>query len=176
MNWSKRKGTTGKIVLSPQFLAEEKFTFQRVISSYASPGQYIFSFKGSKIVPIISVDDKRQITATFAVSLTQIFLRIQLIYTGTTPQSLPKYDFSVSFFVVFTDADKSIVFVFFNEIIVFLFISIRVNWVEAQYALDFPNLSLKLCLTVSLISKLISWCDIAFDMNTAMVSLIFEIL
>ena len=113
MNWSKRKGTTGKIEPSPQFLAEEKFTFQRVISSYASPGQYIFSFKGSKIVPIKGVDDKRQITATFAVSLTQIFLRIQLIYTGTTPRSLPKYDFSVSFFVVFTDADKSIGFFFF---------------------------------------------------------------
>ena len=108
-------------------------------------------------------------------SLTQIFPPIQLIYTGTTPRSLPKYDFSVSFFVGFTDADKSIG-VFFDEIIQSLFISIRVNWVEAQYALDFPNLSLKLCLTVFLISKLISWSDIAFDMNTAMVSLIFEIL
>ena len=50
------------------------------------------------------------------------------------------------------------------------FISIRVNWVEAQYALDFHNLSLKLCLMVSLISKLISWSDTAFDMNTAIVS------
>ena len=69
--WSKRKGTTGKIELSPQFLAEEEFTFQRAIStaisshdipkflvlnidqtplSYVSPGQYIFSFKGSKNV------------------------------------------------------------------------------------------------------------------------------
>ena len=84
--------------------------------SYASPGQYTFSFKGSKIVPIKGVDDKRQITATFAVSLTQIFPPIQLIYTGTTPRSLPKYDFSVSFFVGFTDADKSIG-VFFDEII-----------------------------------------------------------
>ena len=56
------------------------------------------------------------------------------------------------------------------------FISIRVNWVEAQYAYDFPNLSLKLCLMACLISKLISWSDIAFDTNTAMVSLIFEIL
>ena len=31
-------------------------------------------------------------------------------------------------------------------------------------------MSLKLCLMVCLISKLISWSDIAFDMNTAMVS------
>ena len=50
------------------------------------------------------------------------------------------------------------------------FISIRVNWVEAQRAQDFPSLSLKLCLMLCLISKLISWPDIAFDMNTAMVS------
>ena len=33
------------------------------------------------------------------------------------------------------------------------FISIRVNWVEAQYAQDFSNLSLKLCLMVCLISN-----------------------
>ena len=33
-----------------------------------------------------------------------------------------------------------------------------------------PNLSLKLCLMVCLISKLISWSDITFDMNPAMVS------
>ena len=32
LKWSKRKGTTGKLDPSPQFLAEEKFTFQRTIS------------------------------------------------------------------------------------------------------------------------------------------------
>ena len=65
MEWAKRKGTTGKVESSPQFLAEEKFTFQRVISaaisehdistslvinldqtplSYVSPGKCTFSF------------------------------------------------------------------------------------------------------------------------------------
>ena len=79
LNWSKRKGTTSKIEPSPQFLAEGKFTFQRAIStaisshdipnflvlnidqtplSYVSPGQYTFSCKGSKNVPIKSVNDK----------------------------------------------------------------------------------------------------------------------
>ncbi|MCH2406248.1 MAG: hypothetical protein MK200_08665, partial [Nitrosopumilus sp.] len=33
MEWVKRKGTTGKVEPSPQFLAEEKFTFQRDIAS-----------------------------------------------------------------------------------------------------------------------------------------------
>ena len=93
----------GKVDPSPQFLAEEKFTFQRKIStailehdifaplvvnldqiplSYASLGKYTFSFKGAKNVPIKGVDDKRQITAAFAVSLTGKFLPIQLIYKG----------------------------------------------------------------------------------------------
>ena len=68
-NWTKRKGTTGKVKPSKKFLEEEKFTFQRKISnvildhdvpsalvlnldqtplSYVSPRKYIFSSKGSK--------------------------------------------------------------------------------------------------------------------------------
>ena len=97
LKWSKRKGTTGKFDPSPQFLAEEKFTFQRIIStailehdipallafnlnqtplSYVSPEKYTFSFKCAKNVPIKGIDDKRHITATFAVSLTGKFLPI----------------------------------------------------------------------------------------------------
>ena len=85
LKWNKRKGTTGKVHPSPKFLAKEKFTFQRTIStailehdipaplvvnldqtplSHVSPGKYTFSFKGAKNVPIKGVDDKRQITAT----------------------------------------------------------------------------------------------------------------
>ena len=33
MDWVKRSGTTGKVEPSAQFLAEEKFTFQRAISA-----------------------------------------------------------------------------------------------------------------------------------------------
>ena len=89
IDWVKRKATTGKVEPSTQFLAEEKFTFQKAIStyvydhdiptdliinldqtplSYVSPGKYTFNMKGTKHVPIKGVDDKRQITATFAVS------------------------------------------------------------------------------------------------------------
>ena len=73
LNWTKRKGTTGKVEPSKKLLDEEKFTFQRNISkeilendipkdlvlnldqtplSYVSPGKYTFSAKGSKTVPI----------------------------------------------------------------------------------------------------------------------------
>ena len=34
MDWVKRKATTGKVEPSTQFLAEEKFTFQKAISTY----------------------------------------------------------------------------------------------------------------------------------------------
>ena len=76
----KRKGTTGKVEPCPEFLEEEKFTFQRAISklvsdhdiplefvlnldqtplSYVSPRKYTFDLKGPKRVPIKGVDDKR---------------------------------------------------------------------------------------------------------------------
>ena len=76
MDWVKRKGTTRKVEPSAQFLAEEKFIFQRAISavvcnhdmpadlainldqtrlSYVSPGKYTFNFKSAKNVPIKDV-------------------------------------------------------------------------------------------------------------------------
>ena len=103
MNWTKRKGTTGKVEPSKKFLKEEKCTFQRKFAnvkldddvpsalilnldqtplSYVSPAKYTFSSKGSKNVSIKGLDDKRQITATFVVSATGFFRPIQLIYQG----------------------------------------------------------------------------------------------
>ena len=122
--WSKRKGTTGNVDPSPQFLAEEKFTFQRKISAlvsehdiplsliinmdqtplaYVNTEKYTFPFKGAKNIPIKHVDDKRHITATFNVRCTGEFLPIQLIYAGKTEQSLPKYSFPPSFSITFTE-------------------------------------------------------------------------
>ena len=64
MDWIKRKGNAGKVEPTAQFLVEEKFTFQRALStvvynhdippdpainldqtplSYVSPGKYIYS-------------------------------------------------------------------------------------------------------------------------------------
>ena len=90
MNWTKRKGTTRKIEPSKQFLLEKKLTFQKEISgvifehdipkevminldqtplSYVSPGKCNFDVKGVKTVPIKGNHDKRQITATYAISM-----------------------------------------------------------------------------------------------------------
>ena len=111
LTWSKCKSTTRKVDPSPQFLAEEKFTFQRNISAlvsehdiipaliikvdrtpllYVNEGKYMFSFKNAKNIPVKGVDDKRQIAATFTVSFTGEFSPIQLIYAGKTKRSLPK--------------------------------------------------------------------------------------
>ena len=123
MVWSKRKGTTGKIEPSEQFLLEEKLTFQRQIStvindhdipkdlivnldqiplSYVCPGKYTFNSKGAKTVPIKGIDDKRQITATFVISMTDEFFPIQLIYKGKTKRCLPNFDFPAGFNVTFS--------------------------------------------------------------------------
>ena len=116
--WSKRKGTTGNVDPSPQFLAEEKFTFQRKISAlvsehdiplsliinidqtplaYVNTEKYTFPFKGAKNIPIKHVDDKRHITATFNVRCTGEFLPIQLIYEGKLSKVCPSILFHLLF-------------------------------------------------------------------------------
>ena len=47
--------------------------------------------KDSKSTGIAGSDDKRYITGTFAVSLKEGFLPMQLIYGGKTNQSLPRF-------------------------------------------------------------------------------------
>ena len=80
INWTTKKGTTGKIKSSKQFILDEKLTFQKKISgvifehdipkqlimnldqtplSSVSPGKYTFDvIKGVKTVPIKGIYDK----------------------------------------------------------------------------------------------------------------------
>ena len=106
--WKERKGTTGKVATPALLLEEETFYFQRDVAQavhdhnipkrlvfnlgqtplpYVSPGKYTFAPKGSKHVPIKGQDDKRQITATFAVNAAGEFMPLQLIYKGKTKES-----------------------------------------------------------------------------------------
>ena len=122
MDWVKRKGATGKVGPYAKFLEEEKFSSQLAISkfvsehdisidlvpnvdqtsvSYVSLGKYTFDLKGSTTVAIRGVNDRRKITATFAVSASRSFLPISLIYNSKTKCSLPKYDFPNFFSVRF---------------------------------------------------------------------------
>jgi len=52
-----------------------------------------YTKEGTKRVPIIAADDKDQITAVFAGTLTGNFLPPQLIYKGTTKCCLPTVEF-----------------------------------------------------------------------------------
>ena len=54
--------------------------------SYVSPGKYIFVVKGVKTLK--GIDDKRQITARFAASMSGESLPIQVIYEGKTRRYL----------------------------------------------------------------------------------------
>lgn len=51
---------------------------------YVPVGSWTMEKEGSKRVEIVGVDDKRQITAVFAGSLTGNYVPPQLIYKGTT--------------------------------------------------------------------------------------------
>ena len=62
---------------------------------------FTLPLKGSTTVPIKSVDDKRQTTATFTVSAKGVFLPIQLIYQSVTERYLPKYKFPKEFIVTY---------------------------------------------------------------------------
>ena len=73
-----------------------------------------------KTVPIKGTDDKWQITATFAISMSREFLPIQVIYEGKTKSCLPKYNFLASFDATFSEnhwsnTEKSLSF--FNQIV-----------------------------------------------------------
>ena len=94
-----------------QFLLKGQLTFQKKISgaifyhdfskelivnldqtplSYVSPGKYTFDIKGIKTVRIKDIDEKCQITATFAISVSWDFFPIQVIHEGKTARCLSK--------------------------------------------------------------------------------------
>ena len=84
------------------------------VERYDIPDSIILSFDQtpSKYVPVLSTtlakrnskqvcleesDDKRSITATFAITMDGKFLGMQLIYGGKTNQSLPRSQFTKIF-------------------------------------------------------------------------------
>ena len=60
---------------------------------YVPVSSWMMAKEGSKRVKISGIDDKRQITAVFAVTLDGSFLPIQLIYCGRSRACLPPTKF-----------------------------------------------------------------------------------
>jgi len=58
--------------------------------------------EGSKRVQVVGIDDKHQIAATFAASLSVNFLPLQLVYEGTTTKCHPAIKFPEGWHVIHT--------------------------------------------------------------------------
>ena len=56
-------------------------------------GQWTMHRANDKVIPIANADDKRQITAVLAATLTSEYLPPQVIYKGKTMHSHPKMSF-----------------------------------------------------------------------------------
>ena len=108
---SRRMATTARIPVAPGILKETKLDFQRRIKilqeRYQVPDDLILNFdqtplpyvcvsnhtlheKGASSVPLVGKGKKKQITGTFTVTKSGIFLPMQLIYEGKTDRCLPK--------------------------------------------------------------------------------------
>ena len=123
MGFVKHKCTTSTKKLMPEEFEDVKTQFLEDIEIVAKmkdiPPQLVINWdqtmikyvpvsswtqekKGAKSVEIIGTDDKRQITATVAGTMSGEFLPAQLIYGGKTPACLPKVDFPIGWSITFT--------------------------------------------------------------------------
>ena len=113
MEFSKRRANSTSKVLPDDFVELKKqflIDIKSVVKFEEIPEELILNWdqtamkivpsaswtmekKGSKRVEISAKDDKRQVTAVFACSLSGAFLPVQMIYEGTTARCLPKVTF-----------------------------------------------------------------------------------
>ena len=70
---------------------------------YIPVSNWTMAKEGSKCVEVAGIDDKCQITATFAASLSENFLPVQLVYGGNTSRCHPAVDFPDGFYVTHTE-------------------------------------------------------------------------
>ena len=108
---SSRIATTASLPIDPAILSEVKLDFQRKIKTaqethnipdeliinfdqtplaYKCGSNRTMEFQGTKSVPIVGKGKKEQITGTFTVTKTGVFLPMQLIWKGKTKRSIPK--------------------------------------------------------------------------------------
>ena len=111
MGLSRRLGTTGRPPVPRGIYEECRFDYlhdisnkvstfsivpdliiniDQIPSSYVSVGRLTMARQGSQSVPIKGLTDKRNITLTFSVTLSGLFLPIQVIYGGKTTASQPR--------------------------------------------------------------------------------------
>lgn len=107
---------------------------------YVPVGSWTMDKEGSKRVEIAGVDDKRQITAVFAGSLTGDFLPPQLIYKGTTQRCLPTVQFPSGWHITCSEnhwSNESTMKAYIEKI---LLPYVRDKREELKLAADYPAL------------------------------------
>ena len=123
MNFVKRKATTKKPKvtvenfeeLKAQFLMDIKaivtiedipddmiVNWDQTAIKYIPLSNWTMAKEGSKRVEVVGIDDKRQITATFAASLSGNFLPVQMVYEGKTSKCHPPVKFPQGWHVTHT--------------------------------------------------------------------------
>lgn len=70
--------------------------------NYIPVFSWMMEEEGSKRVEVAGKDNKRQLTALFACSMSGDFLPVQLVYQGKTARNLPKYQFPSDWDIAFT--------------------------------------------------------------------------
>jgi len=122
MGFVKRRGNTKSKVLVEHFEQRKEFfllefnnalemdevPMELVINwdqtgiNYIPVSSWTMAQEGTKRVEIAGKDDKRQLTALFACSMSGDFLPIQLVYKGKTARCLPKFDFPTDWDITYT--------------------------------------------------------------------------
>ena len=142
MGFVRRMSTTAKVPIPVKVKKKIEFVFMHkivkkiekyniphdlVINADQTPLKYVpvdrctLASRNSKNVPLAGAADKRAITATFAQTLDDSFLPMQLIYKGKTSQSFPKITLPDGFSLSanekhFSNTDESIKYL--KEIII----------------------------------------------------------
>ena len=84
-------------------------------------GEWSMAPQGSKRVEVAGLGDKRQLTATFADTLSGAFLPMQLLYQGKTDRSHPKFTFPDGFHIYHSPnhwANEGTVSLFYQKVII----------------------------------------------------------
>ena len=92
-----------EVVVSMDEIPKELIiNFDQTGIHYVPVSDWTMAEEGAKRVELVGKDDKRQLTAVFAGSMSGEFLPPQLVYQGKTTRCLPHYDFPSDWHITFS--------------------------------------------------------------------------
>ena len=108
------------IVTMDEIPPELVINFDQTALNYVPISHWTMDEEGIKRVEVVAKEDKRQLTAVFAGSLSGDFLSLQLIYKGKTDRCLPHYEFPSTWHVTKSEkhwSNEQTMKAYFNKII-----------------------------------------------------------